>query len=46
MARGRVGHRRGGGRNVAAVYEASIDVMLNYPVPPSLINGIYTFVGN
>jgi hypothetical protein len=44
-----IGHsRRGGGgsSNAAAVYEASIDSMVSYPAPPTLINGIYTFVGN
>jgi hypothetical protein len=45
MARGR-GGRRGGGRSMGAAFEASIDSMVSYPAPPTLINGIYTFVGN
>ncbi len=46
MARGRGGRRGGGAKNMGAVFEASVDAMVSYPVPPTLINGIYTFVGN
>jgi hypothetical protein len=42
-----IGHSRSGGSsNAAAFYEASIDSMVSYPAPPTLINGIYTFMGN
>jgi hypothetical protein len=43
MARGGRGR---GHRNEAAIFEASIDAMVAYPVPPSLNKGIYTFTGN
>ncbi len=44
-------HSRGGGggggnTNAGAIFEASIDNMVNHPAPPTLVNGIYTFVGN
>lgn len=42
-----MGRRGGRGqRNEGAILEASVDAMIAYPVPPSLINGIYTFTGN
>ena len=48
MARGHRSHGRGrgGGTNIAAAFEASIDVLHNYPIPATLMNGMYTFVGN
>lgn len=45
MARGSCGRRRGG-RGPGAIYESSIDNMVKYPAPPTLINGTYAFVGN
>jgi hypothetical protein len=43
---GRGGRARGGCRSPGEAYEVFIDSMVKYPFPPTLINGIYTFVGN
>jgi hypothetical protein len=46
MARGRHGGRHGGGKNAGATFETSMDTLHNMAVPPTLINGMYTFIGN
>ena len=43
MARGR---RGGGGKNFAVVFETSMDMLHRQQVPPTLLNGMYSFTGN
>lgn len=40
------GRRGGGSKNFAAIFETSMDMLHRQQVPPTLINGMYSFTGN